>query len=582
MNRLNFRREKGNGQSAEAEVMRPRPLTNPFAGWCNWRARRRGERHERRQQRRRKRTEKKQQRRRRAQRLQPKLTRSYLWVTVLAVLAIELCIGLLAARLAFRPALSPAQTATEARRLAARLAPVANLLQPKNAVPIAKALQQRPRQRMTVVVTDAKSRVLAAVPDGAVRIGIALPTQTLPAGFFQSDIAALSKVATALSLTTNATARKTLMERRARDGGSLAVAPIRRAVRVQGLVWVHSAAPVDAGKFFQTMLGTIIICTIVVGVFASVVGAGFGWFTARRLTRRLEAIEAASAAWGQGEFGVLAVDEADDEIGQLARRLNAMAQELQELVALRQNLATAEERNHLARELHDTVKQQVFATVMQIAAAKSLLDRNPDGHDADGHDAARARLETAEELARGAQSELTSILEQLRPGSYLNAGQSTLAATHEAQTESRDWLLSIDRLTSEWSRQSGIALTFEREVEAPPLPHAAAQSLQRLVQEALSNIARHSAAAQTSVRFSVQPPVIASTMNPATNLHQSTLMLEIVDNGCGFEPDNAPRGLGLQSMRERAESLVDGRFEILSRPGQGTQLRVFWRCDAAI
>lgn len=515
--------------------------------WRGWRARRREKRGQKRVQR----LEKKLQRRRRAQRLQPKLTRSYLWVTVLAVLAIELCIGLLAAALAFRPALTPAQVAVEANRLAARLMPMAQSLHTKNAPAVQKALGQQPVQRMTFVVTDDNLVVLVAIPENAARVGVSLSAQPMESDEMKSDIAPLAKRAVSQTVS-----------RRARDGGSMAVAPIRSTGRTAGLVLVRSAPPTNAREFFQAMLGTIIVSTIIVGIFASVVGAGFGWFTARRLTRRLEAIEAASAAWGQGEFGVLAVDESDDEIGQLARRLNAMAQELRELVALRQNLATAEERNHLARELHDTVKQQVFATVMQIAAAKSLLER-----DEDGRDAARARLETAEELARGAQSELTSILEQLRPGSYPPPIQSTLSPFAN-EPGSRDWLAAIERFANEWSRQSGVALSFECDSEPPLLPAATGQSLLRLVQEALSNIARHSKATRSRIHFSLQP---------CTNPHQSTLMLEIADNGCGFEPDDAPRGLGLHSMRERAESLLEGRFEIQSQRGQGTHLRVCCR-----
>ena len=238
-----------------------------------------------------------------------------------------------------------------------------------------------------------------------------------------------------------------------------------------------------------------------------------------------------------------------------------MAQELRELVALRQNLAMAEERNRLARELHDTVKQQVFATSMQIGAAKSLLERDADTN----HSDVRARLETAEELARGAQSELTAILEQLRPGSYPTPVQSTLSAL-SGEADSRAWLESIEHFAREWSRQSGIELSFKCDLEPPLLSAATGQSLLRLVQEALSNVARHSKAARAQIQLSLS----------STHL-QSTLILEIVDNGCGFEPDNAPRGMGLRNMRERAESLPDGRFFIQSRRGHGTLVRVCCR-----
>ncbi|MDF2439267.1 MAG: hypothetical protein JWN98_251 [Abditibacteriota bacterium] len=581
MNGVNFKRETGpdRGIQSESALIAHGPLwllglfTSRRAGWQQWRAQCR----EKRQQRRRRRLEKKQQSRRRAQRLQPKLTRSYLWVTVLAVLAIELCIGLLAAALAFRPALSPAQAAVEAERLAARLLPLSVSLRPQNAAVIQKTLKKQPAQRMTFVVTDASLIVLTSVPEGVVRIGAALPSQPLQGELLSQDVAALAK-AVALQRAASQKDLTGAVARRTRDGGSLSVAPVRRANRVMGLVWMHSAPPPDAGNFFQAMLGTIVFCTIVVGVFASVVGAGFGWFTARRLTRRLEAIEAASAAWGQGQFGVMAVDAADDEIGQLARRLNTMAQELQELVALRQNLAMAEERNRLARELHDTVKQQVFATIMQIGAAKSLLDGNGDNE----RGATHARLEAAEQLAQSAQSELTVILEQLRPGSY----QSPLQSTRDAQGAaisprnellfSHNWLQIVEQFARQWSAQSGIELHFTRDCEAPLLPATQGQSLCRLVQEALSNIARHSGATIAQLRLTRQ----AVTVPHQSTFEPVSFELKIADNGCGFDWQNAPRGLGLQSMRERAESLPCGRFEIESRVGQGTELRVLWHDDS--
>jgi signal transduction histidine kinase len=116
-----------------------------------------------------------------------------------------------------------------------------------------------------------------------------------------------------------------------------------------------------------------------------------------------------------------------------------MASELQQLVALRQNLATAEERNRLARELHDTVKQQVFATTMQVGAARVLVDRDPA--------LAQARLTEAERLAHGAQRELTAILEQLRPGSYSRPHSSA-----------NSFEVALQSYVSDWSRQNDIVV----------------------------------------------------------------------------------------------------------------------------
>lgn len=295
--------------------------------------------------------------------------------------------------------------------------------------------------------------------------------------------------------------------------------------------------------------GTVFWSTVIVGIFASIVGAGFGWFIARQLTRRLEAIEAAAVAWGQGEFGVVAPDETPDEIGRLARRLNAMAQELRELVTLRQDLATAEERNRLSRELHDTVKQQVFATSMQIGAAKLSL--------ANDVAAARERLNVAEQLARGAQSELTTILEQLRPGSY---DVPVLSNSIENTREVASWR-DIEFFAREWAQQNAIALQLEAQ-NTPVLTEHEHQMLLRIVQESLSNVVRHSGA--TQVRIALQ--------NDENNVWRCA----ICDDGRGFDQAQiVSRGMGLRNMRERAESLNQGRFCVQSSEN-GTTIEVCW------
>lgn len=480
------------------------------------------------------RTTKRAEKKRRRQQLQSKLTRSYLWVTLAAVLAIEVFIGAIAALLVSRPAFSPGQTATQARRLATALEASKTVSQPKN---VSEFLSQWPHDRLVLVVTDARSVVLAAAPENALRAGVPLRLQPLE-GMAPNSIFAL----------TGPGAASTPRSWRADDGGSMALVPLRKfGAQPNGWLWVRSTPPPHPNEFWRGLLGTIFVSAIIVGIFGSVVGAGFGWFTARRLTRRLEAIEAVTTAWGRGEFEVQAVVDAPDEIGQLAQRLNAMADELRELVVLRQNLATAHERNRLARDLHDTVKQQVFATAMQIGAAKVLLERDVN--------AVRERLETAELLARGAQSELTAILEQLRPGSY----QSTLEGAKSLDTDSMQIIESGAR---EWARQSGIALEWRAE-SAPLLADNIGQTLQRIVQEALSNVARHSNATRVQIQWTFEAD-------------QRGLRLQIGDNGCGFEVQSASSGMGLSSMRERAESLPHGRFNVQSELENGTRLEV--RC----
>jgi NarL family two-component system sensor histidine kinase LiaS len=265
-------------------------------------------------------------------------------------------------------------------------------------------------------------------------------------------------------------------------------------------------------------------------IFAIVVGAVFGFITARGLTRRLRNLVQAASAWSEGDFTATAQDRSGDELGQLAQQLNRMAEELRNLLHVRQELATVDERNRLARELHDSVKQQLFATAMQVGAARALLERNDP--------AADERLADAERLAHAAQQELTMIIHELRP----------------AALESKGLAAALRDYVDDWSRHSGIAahVSYQGQRELPLLLE---QTLFRVAQEALANVARHSGASRVQVQVQWDP---------------QTVTLTVADNGRGFSMDARPKtGVGLKSMQERLESL-GGTFTLASAPEQGT------------
>src|SRR5205807_5561812 len=176
-----------------------------------------------------------------------------------------------------------------------------------------------------------------------------------------------------------------------------------------------------------------------VTIIAAIAGSVFGYLAARGITRRLKGLSDAADRWGHGDFTALAQDTSEDELGQVARQLNRMAEQLQNLLQARQKLATLEERNRLARDLHDSVKQQVFAISMQIGATKVLLKRDAD--------AAEARLNEAEKLVRQAQQELTSLIRELRPIAL--EGKGLIAALRE--------------LATDWTKQSNIVATLRAE-----------------------------------------------------------------------------------------------------------------------
>jgi NarL family two-component system sensor histidine kinase LiaS len=300
-----------------------------------------------------------------------------------------------------------------------------------------------------------------------------------------------------------------------------------------GAIFVELTSPIAEDEFIQLALQQTILPVglgmLVVGLIA---GVFFGFFIARGLTRRLRALDQAADAWSRGNFEVLAGDTSGDELGQLARQLNHMALQLQNLLQTRQELATLEERNRLARDLHDSVKQQFFATAMQIGAAQAVLPQQPA--------AAQTHLIEAERLAHQAQQELTTLIRELRPAALEGKG---LAAAL------RDYV-------ADWSRQNQISAEVRVQGERP-LPLVVEQTLFRVAQEALANISRHSAATTAEVHL-------------ACGTHQ--VNLTISDNGQGFEPATTNgKGIGLRSMRERVESL-GGHLAIESAPQGGTQI----------
>jgi len=308
--------------------------------------------------------------------------------------------------------------------------------------------------------------------------------------------------------------------------------------RIIGVVFASCNHDFSFGDLGPTIGRYLLPAASVITLFAALVGVGFGFLTARRLGNRLDLIAGAADAWSRGDFGASAPGDERDELGELARRLNQMAVELQSLLALRQEVAILQERNRLARDLHDTVKQQVFATSMQVGAARSLLDRDPE--------AARQRLADAEKLAGQVQRELNCILQELRPAPGEGQGLAALLRSY----------------TGDWARQAGIPISLKIEDDLP-LQIRTSQELFRVAQEALANVARHSRASGVKIQCLVDGDHV---------------FLSVADNGCGFEVNSVLKGMGIQNMRERSESLPGGQFFVRSQPGHGAMIEA--RCLA--
>ena len=317
------------------------------------------------------------------------------------------------------------------------------------------------------------------------------------------------------------------------DGTLLTIAPIvGQGGNLQGALVMKIAEP-DIFHLVSGLLSFIIVVTVtIVTIIAAIAGSAFGYLTARGLTRRLKKLSVAADRWGRGDFSALTYDASEDELGQVARQLNRMAEQLQNLLQARQELATLEERNRLARDLHDSVKQQIFAVSMQIGATKVLLKRDVD--------AAEVRLNEADKLVRQAQQELTSLIRELRPIAL--EGKGLVAALRE--------------LAAEWTQQTDIVANLRVE-GTQKLPLTIEEALFRVAQEALANAARHSKA--TLVQM-----VLTTT--------DDTVTLSVSDNGQGFDMSRQGHlGVGLLSMQERMEAL-GGDVQVESAPGKGTRV----------
>src|SRR5215210_1556950 len=280
------------------------------------------------------------------------------------------------------------------------------------------------------------------------------------------------------------------------------------------------------------LLITVGISAIFLTIPAAFLGSLFGFFTAWSLTRRIGRLVRASRSWSRGDFSVTTKDRSRDELGQLSRELNSMAAELQNLLQARGELATLEARNRFARDLHDSVKQQVFATSLQIAAARALIEKDTTS--------AESHLSQADELVRQAQKELNVLIQEMRPAAL--EGKGLTAALRE--------------YVARWSEGAEIPADFrvqgEREV-----PLEVEQALFRVAQEALANVARHSGAGHAEVDLIYTA---------------SDLTLRVADDGRGFDPaKDRGDGFGLRSMSERLAKL-GGRVEVESAPGKGTRI----------
>lgn len=269
------------------------------------------------------------------------------------------------------------------------------------------------------------------------------------------------------------------------------------------------------------------------------------WFVATRIVRPLQELErkAAALAWGNFESiqepvgGITEVQHLQMELTEMSRKVQAAQEGLHDYIGAITS-AQEEERNRLARELHDDTIQAVIALKQRVQlAGKSVTD--PRG---------KKSLQELETLAGQTVENLRRLTRALRPIYLEDLGLVT----------------ALEMLAREMSQGTGLDVNFRREGIERRLPHEVELSLYRIAQEALNNVQKHSRAARAGLMIRYDP---------------AGIIMEVTDDGIGFDmphspTDFAPNGhFGLLGIWERAD-LIGARLSVETAPGSGTRITV--------
>lgn len=215
-----------------------------------------------------------------------------------------------------------------------------------------------------------------------------------------------------------------------------------------------------------------------------------------------------------------------DEVAALSERRSELARQL---ISMQETTFRS-----VSRELHDEFGQILTA----IGAMLQRADRRAAAADAP----IRAELREVREIVQSTLEKVRSLSQALHPVVLDEVGLET----------------AIDTYLPMFEKRTGVAIRYEKTGEGPAVDRGIAIHLYRVLQEALNNVARHSKSSHADVRLNLSP---------------ASIVLEVEDAGVGFKRSSAGQGMGLVSMRERAE-LVNGHIEFLDGPTGGALMRL--------
>jgi signal transduction histidine kinase len=297
---------------------------------------------------------------------------------------------------------------------------------------------------------------------------------------------------------------------------------------------VPAKAPGTSGTAVSPVLIRTGLAVLAVAVPA---GLAFGLLSTRRLTRRLKRLAALTLDVADGGFDRRVPVSGYDEVSRLEENFNRMAGQLQASLDARRQLAEAnarhQERSRIARELHDSISQELFSLSVLAGGLRRAL---PPGS------AVLPEVETMERTAGDTMREMQSLLLALRPVALDELGLAS----------------AIEGVCHAYTERLGVPVRAELEPVAlsPAVEHA----VLRVTQEALANAVRHADADLVTVRL---------------HADHDQVVLEITDNGQGFDVgarQASAVGLGLRAMRDRVAE-HGGQLSIDSVLGVGTRVR---------
>lgn len=216
----------------------------------------------------------------------------------------------------------------------------------------------------------------------------------------------------------------------------------------------------------------------------------------------------------------------------LLEELQTTYRQLQEYAARVEELAVSQERNRLAREMHDALGHRLTVAAVQLEGAERLIPTNPT---------------RAAKMVNTVHHEVVDALAELR---------RTVATLRTPLDADLSLLTALTRLTHSFEEATGIKVNRSLPEELPPLPDAPRLALYRAAQEALTNVQRHAQAREVWLELA---------------LEANTLTLLVKDDGRGFDSTETQTGFGLAGLRERAAHL-SGQFHLEATPGTGTQI----------